>query len=95
MIGIFLAGYFSGARSSTASPKFRQLTFQRGSVQSAAFAPDGQTVIYSAMWNGKPTPEMFSTRIGDLLSRPLQLDDSQVADISSSGEMAILNTGAP
>ena len=47
-------------------------------------------MIYSAMWNGKPTPEMFSTRIGDLLSRPLQLDDSQVADISSSGEMAIL-----
>src|SRR6202035_368787 len=90
MIGIFLAGYFSGGHSPAASPKFRQLTFQRGSVQSAAFAPDGQTAIYSAMWNGKPTPELFSTRIGDLLSRPLQLDDSQVADISSSGEMAIL-----
>jgi serine/threonine protein kinase len=90
MIAIFLAGYFSGARSKAALPKFRQLTFQRGSVRSAAFAPDGQTVIYSAMWNGKPTPEVFSTRIGDLLSRPLQLDDSQVADISSTGEMAIL-----
>jgi eukaryotic-like serine/threonine-protein kinase len=90
MIGMLLAGYFIGARSAAASPTFRQLTFQRGSVQSAAFAPDGQTVIYSAMWNGKPTPEVFSTRIGDLLSRPLQLDDSLVADISSSGEMAIL-----
>src|SRR5216683_2367253 len=90
MIGIFLAGYFTGTRSAAVSPKFRQLTFQRGSIQSAAFAPDGQTVIYSAMWNGKPTPEVFSTRIGDLLSRPLQLDDSQIADISSSGEMAIL-----
>ena len=90
MTGMFLAGYFAGARSALASPKFRQLTFQRGSIQSAAFAPDGQTVIYSAMWNGKPTPEMFSTRIGDLLSRPLQLDDSQIVDISSSGEMAIL-----
>src|SRR6202163_2134788 len=89
-IGIFLAGYFTRGRSPAPSPKFRQLTFQRGSIQSAAFAPDGQTVIYSAMWNGKPTPEIFSTRIGDLLSRPLQLDDSQVADISSSGEMAIL-----
>jgi serine/threonine protein kinase len=89
-IPIFLAGYLTGAHSTATAPKFRQLTFQRGSVQSAAFAPDGQTVIYSAMWNGKPTPEMFSTRIGDLLSRPLQLDDSQVADISFSGEMAIL-----
>src|SRR3989442_10514844 len=90
LIGMFLAGYLTGARSAPASPKFRQLTFQRGSIQSAAFAPDGQTVIYSAMWNGKPTPEVFSTRIGDLLSRPLQLDDSQIVDISSSGEMAIL-----
>ena len=60
-IGVFLAGYFDAARSRPASPKFRQLTFQRGSIQSAAFAPDGQTVIYSAMWNGKPTPEIFST----------------------------------
>lgn len=90
IIAALLAGYLVGVRSATAPPKFRQLTFQRGSVQSASFAPDGQTVIYSAMWNGENTPEVFSTRIGDLLSRPLQLEDSRVADISSSGEMAIL-----
>lgn len=90
IIAALLVGYFAGARSAAAPPKFRQLTFQRGAIRSAAFAPDGQTVIYSAMWNGKPTPEVFSTRIGDLLSRPLQLDDSQVLDIAGSGEMAIL-----
>ena len=90
IIAALLAGYFAGARSAAAPPKFRQLTFQRGAIQSAAFAPDGQTVIYPAMWNGRPTPEVFSTRIGDLLSRPLQLDDSEILDISSSGEMAIL-----
>jgi Tol biopolymer transport system component len=90
IIAALLVGYLAGARSAATPPRFRQLTFQRGSIQSAAFAPDGQTVIYSAMWNGKPTPEVFSTRIGDLLSRPLQLDDSQIVDISSSGEMAIL-----
>ena len=90
IIAASLAGYLAGVRSAVAPPKFRQLTFQRGSVHSASFAPDGQTVIYSAMWNGKTTPEVFSTRIGDLLSRPLQLDDSRIADISSSGEMAIL-----
>ena len=90
ILAALLVGYLVGARSAIAPPKFRQLTFQRGSVQSAAFAPDGQTVIYSAMWNGKSTPEVFSTRIGDLLSRPLQMDDSQVVDISASGEMAIL-----
>jgi serine/threonine protein kinase/Tol biopolymer transport system component len=85
-----VAGYWTGRGASAPSPRFEQLTFQRGSIQSAAFAPDGQTVIYSAMWAGKPVPEIFSTRIGDLLSRPLQLDDNQVDDISSTGEMALL-----
>src|SRR5258705_12447347 len=69
---------------------FRQHAYQRGLIRTAAYAPDGETVICSAAWNGKTTREAFSTRIGDLLSRPLQLEDSQVADISSSGEMAIL-----
>jgi eukaryotic-like serine/threonine-protein kinase len=90
VVAALLVGYFARGRSTATPPKFRQLTFQRGSIKSAAFAPDGQTVIYSAMWNGKPMPEVFSTRIGDLLSRPLQLDDSEIVDISSSGEMAIL-----
>jgi Tol biopolymer transport system component len=83
-------GYWTGKGASAPTPKFEELTFQRGSIQSAAFAPDGQTVIYSAMWAGKPVPEIFSTRTGDLLSRQLQLDDAQVDDVSSTGEMAIL-----
>jgi len=90
IVAAAVAGYLLGGRSASSRLKFMQLTFQRGSIRSAAFAPDGQTVIYSAMWNGKPTPEMFSTRLGDLLSRPLQLDDSDVAGVSSTGELAIL-----
>ena len=35
-------------------PTFRQLTFRRGHIDTARFAPDGQTVISSASWDGKP-----------------------------------------
>ena len=43
-------------------PTFKRLTFQRGHVTGARFAPDGQTVIYSAAWEGRP-PEIFSTHL--------------------------------
>jgi serine/threonine protein kinase len=33
---------------------YHPLTFRRGIVLSARFAPDGKTVVYSAAWEGKP-----------------------------------------
>src|SRR6516164_7132149 len=44
----------------TTSPvQFQQLRYQRGEVYSARFAPDGQTIIYSAAWEGRPL-EVFT-----------------------------------
>src|SRR2546422_3466394 len=40
-------------------PEFRQLTFRRGTVYSARFASDGQTVVYAAAWEGALRPEIF------------------------------------
>ena len=42
-------------------PVYHPLTFRRGIVLSARFAPDGKTVIYSAAWEGKPL-DLFTTR---------------------------------
>ena len=42
------------ARRHSPSPVFRRLTFRRGTVQSARFAPDGKTVVYGAAWDGAP-----------------------------------------
>jgi hypothetical protein len=42
-------------------PAFKQITFSRGEVGSALFAPDGQTIVYSAGWEGKPF-EVFINR---------------------------------
>jgi serine/threonine protein kinase/Tol biopolymer transport system component len=71
-----------------AQPAFHQLTFPRGYIQTARFAPDGETIIYSAAWGGKPI-ELFSTRPQGSESRALGLSDTDLLGISSSGELAV------
>jgi Tol biopolymer transport system component len=83
--GAFTAGRKAGH---TPPPSFRQLTFQRGQVLSARFAPDGQTVVYSAMWEGRPA-EIFVARLDSPESRPFGLKRADVLAISSSGELAV------
>ncbi|HEY1435083.1 MAG TPA: protein kinase, partial [Thermoanaerobaculia bacterium] len=69
-------------------PSFRQLTFRRGQIFSARFAPDGQTVVYSAAWDGKPM-EIFVGRPESPESRPFGLTGAEVMSISKSGDMAV------
>src|SRR5512135_2126960 len=45
------------------TPTFHRLTFRRGPIQSARFAPDGNTIVYSAAWDGARKPSIFSTRV--------------------------------
>ncbi len=70
-------------------PAFHQVSFRRGMVRLARFAPDGQTIAYSAAWEGNPT-EIFTTRAGGAASRSLGLAGADILAISSSGEMAVL-----
>jgi len=70
-------------------PSFKQLTFQRGHVANARFAPDGQTVISSASWDGKPS-EVWSTRLDTQESTPLPLGDASLGAVSPSGELAVI-----
>jgi WD40 repeat protein len=71
-----------------AQPEFHQLTFPRGYIQTARFAPDGETIIYSAAWAGKAI-ELFSTRPEGAESRALGQTDSDLLGVSSSGELAV------
>ncbi|MEP6470667.1 MAG: protein kinase [Acidobacteriota bacterium] len=76
-------------RSRSVPPSFQQLTFRAGTITSARFAPDGETIVYSAIWEGLP-PELFLVRRGSTESRALGLPAARVLSISRSGEMAIL-----
>ena len=70
-------------------PLYRQLTFRRGSIRSARFAPDGQTILYSAAWQGNPT-DVFTARPEAPESRSMGLSHTQLMSISSTAEMAVL-----
>lgn len=69
--------------------RFEQLTFRRGYVYNARFAPSGNVVVYSAAWSGGPS-EVFSASLDNKDSRPLGLRDADLLAVSSRGELAIL-----
>ncbi|HEY3202310.1 MAG TPA: protein kinase, partial [Thermoanaerobaculia bacterium] len=72
----------------TEPPSFKQLTFRRGDIQSARFAPDGQTILYTAAWEGKPL-EIFTRRLESPESRSAGLASAELLAVSASGEMAV------
>jgi hypothetical protein len=72
----------------TPIPSFRQLTFRRGTVQSARFSPDGNSVLYSAAWEGRPS-EVFAMRLDGYESRSLGLPGARLV-ATAPGEMAVL-----
>ena len=83
-------GYFFAIRTSTAAaPQYMQITISRGFVASARFTPDGQSVVYSANWEGKPL-ELYSIRLGNPESVPLGLPPAHLLSIARNGDMAIL-----
>jgi serine/threonine protein kinase/Tol biopolymer transport system component len=89
LVGI-VAGIFVGRRTGTLlSPSYQRLTFSRGTIWNARFAPDGQTVVYSGRWNGHPL-DIFSGRAGKIESRSLKLENADLLAISASNEMAVL-----
>jgi hypothetical protein len=68
---------------------FTRLTFRRGTLNGMRFAPDGQTVVYGAEWDGGPA-EIFSTSVEGPESRSLGLRDAHLLAVSSRGQMAVL-----
>lgn len=63
-------------------PSFQRLTFRRGDIKNARFTPDGNTVIYSASWQGNPL-ELYSVRPGNPESRSLGITRAILCSISS------------
>ena len=84
---MFLAGRLTkvGAR-----PIFHQLTFQRRRVLGARFSPDGQTILYSAEWNGDSS-DVYSTRADRPGARSRGMPGGEVLAVSSAGDVAILS----
>jgi len=69
-------------------PSYHQLTFRRGNVATARFAPDGQTIIYGAAWDGDPI-RVFTARSDAVESTALPLPEADVLSLSRAGELAV------
>ena len=74
---------------SVSEVSFHRLTFRRGEVRTARFAPDGDTIVYSAAWDGAPS-EVFVANRRSPEARPLGVPDADVLSISKSTELAVL-----
>lgn len=73
-------------------PQYKRLTFAAGTLYAARFAHDGQSIVYSAAWNGKPV-QLFTTVGDSTLTQPLNLSDANLLAVSSANELAVLLHG--
>jgi hypothetical protein len=84
----FVASHMLWKPPPPTQPIYQRLTFRRGTIDRARFAPDGQTVVYDARWDGKLS-EVFTLRPGNPESRPLGIADARLLAVSPSGELAV------
>ncbi|HEV2719493.1 MAG TPA: serine/threonine-protein kinase, partial [Thermoanaerobaculia bacterium] len=74
------------AEAKPKEPAYERITFRRGFIMSARFAPDG-TIVYGAAWEDNPV-EVFAAHPSTPESQSL-LADADVLSVSPSGELAL------
>jgi eukaryotic-like serine/threonine-protein kinase len=85
-----LAGVWFGQRNGTPPvPTFRELSFRRGALYAARFAPDPRSAVYSAAWEGIPEA-VFISSPNSTESRDLTLPATEVLAVSAAGQIAVL-----
>lgn len=70
------------------APSFRRLTFRRGVIRAARVAPDGQTILFGALWDGDRC-RVHTARVDGPESGALDLPDANLLAVSRSGELAL------
>ncbi|MGH7681846.1 MAG: protein kinase domain-containing protein, partial [Candidatus Eiseniibacteriota bacterium] len=69
-------------------PEFKQITYGRGSIIRARFAPDGNTIVYSGAWDGNQ-PKIFMTRAESPEAWDIGIPAGVIQSISRNGEMVV------
>ena len=88
LAGLAPTAYFASRRTPPAT--FQRLTFRRGDISSALFAPRGE-IVYTAHWDGSPQ-STFSSLPGSREARDLGLPMGKVLSVNANGE-ALMLTG--
>ena len=77
------------ARTPAATVHDQRVTFQQGKIWSARFMPGGDTIVYSASWDGKAN-RTYSARADFPAPIDLGLPPSNVTGVSPAGELALI-----
>ena len=81
-----------GRLLSPQQPRYSRITFRKGAISAARFAPDGQTIIYSAAWDN-PAVKLYRSRADGSDARVLDLPAAGLMSMSRSGELAVTLNG--
>ena len=84
----FAAGHFLWKGEALSHPSFQRITFRRGNIGNARFAPDGKSVVYGASWEGKPI-EIYTVRPGSPETTAIGYKNAALFGVSSTGELAL------
>lgn len=90
LVVVTVGTIFAFRRASDVGFQFRQVTFRRGQIWGARFAPDGRAILYTANWDDGPR-RLFLTNPLSPESRPLGFDDLRLVSVSRTGELALLS----
>jgi Tol biopolymer transport system component len=86
---VWAAGGRRGGAASDLTPRFIPVTFRAGTLTSARFTPDGDSIVYSAAWGVDPYG-LFMTRRDSVESRRLDVPNAKLLGVSPSGDIAFL-----
>ncbi|HEV8145122.1 MAG TPA: hypothetical protein VGP79_02000, partial [Bryobacteraceae bacterium] len=92
MIGATAAFAFWSMRKPAPAPKVQQITFRRGSLTNARFAPGGQSVVYSAQWDRDPI-RLYTANLFSPDTKELGFENSLLGALSRGGELALTSVG--
>jgi len=87
-VAVAVALAVTASRTPATVAQFHQLTYRRGTVGTARFTPDGQNVIYTALWEGSP-PELYTVPANGLEGHPLDIHNARLLAVSKRGELAV------
>lgn len=74
-------------------PSYKQLTFERGTIWTARYMPNGGQIVYSATLNGGPK-DLYLLSTPSTESQALNLQNASLLSVSKNGELAVLQNEA-
>ena len=92
VVALLMVGTWFVARTTvhTDPPKFEQLSFQQGYVDSGRILPDGQSFICAARWGSDKSLALHTGRFDSQGLRPLQTLADAIASVSPEGELLVI-----